>query len=141
MTIKKTSKEQVTGANGKKEECFVCYFTEAEKPMILNRTNAKTITKVVGSPFVEDWIGKRVILGVDTVSAFGEMTEALRVRNIKPQQAAPTKAIDYSEQEAALRACETLEQLQGAYIALTAEAKKKLAGIKDEIKTKLTKSE
>jgi hypothetical protein len=32
------------------------------KPMILNRTNAKTISKLLGSSYVEDWSGKRVTL-------------------------------------------------------------------------------
>ena len=46
MTIKETRKEKVTGSAGKKEDCFVCYFHESEKPMILNRTNCKTIADI-----------------------------------------------------------------------------------------------
>ena len=35
LTIRETKKEQVVGASGKKEECFVAYFFENVKPMIL----------------------------------------------------------------------------------------------------------
>ena len=34
LTIRETKKEQVVGASGKKEECFVAYFFENVKPMI-----------------------------------------------------------------------------------------------------------
>lgn len=38
-------KEMVTGANGQKSECFVAYFHENVKPMILNKTNCKAIER------------------------------------------------------------------------------------------------
>jgi hypothetical protein len=135
LTISKTAKEKVIGANGKKDDCFVVYFKDADKPMILNRTNAKTITKITGSPFIEDWVGKQIVLGVDTVSAFGELTEALRVRNIKP---APAKAVDYTAEIDTLRGCTSLEQLQSVYLGLYAAAMLALVGVKDEMKAALT---
>ena len=46
LTIKETKKEMVTGANGQKSECFVAYFHENVKPMILNKTNCKAIEKM-----------------------------------------------------------------------------------------------
>lgn len=85
MTIKKTKKEKVTGQNGKKEDCFVVYFHESDKPMILNRTNCKTLEKILKSPFIESWPGHKIQLGIDTVSAFGESVEALRIRPILPK--------------------------------------------------------
>lgn len=81
LTIKETKKEKVIGTSGKKEDCFVVYFKESDKPMILNRTNAKTIEKVYKTPFVEDWVGKRVQLYSAKVNAFGETTDALRIRD------------------------------------------------------------
>ncbi len=134
MTIVKTATEKVTGANGKKEDCFVCYFKEAEKPMILNRTNAKTISKIYGTPYVEDWIGKRVTIGIDIVNAFGEQTEALRIRMVKPQ---PAKPISYTEQEETLRSCSSLTDLQATYMAMTADQKAGTLQVKDEMKAKL----
>lgn len=73
----------VIGADGKKEECVVCHWLEKEKPMILNATNLKMITKLSGSPYIEDWNGMKVKIGTEKVRAFGEVVEALRVRNYK----------------------------------------------------------
>jgi len=133
LTIKSTTKQQVTGMNGKKEDCFVCYFKEADKPMILNRTNCKTISKLSGSPFIENWPGVRVVVGIDKVSAFGEMVEALRIRNIKPRS-----TVNYSKQAASLRACTTIEQLQGEYLSLSRDEQAGTVSVKDEMKSKLT---
>jgi hypothetical protein len=118
LTIKETRKEKVTGPGGKKEDCFVCYFVESDKPMILNRTNCKTIEKVFKAPFIEDWPGLRIQLGIDTVSAFGESVEALRIRNVKP---APAVKVDYTEQHLILKSCTTLAELQKAYTAFAIE--------------------
>lgn len=133
LTIKETKRETVIGLNGKKEECFVCYFNESNKPMILNRTNCKSIAKVVGTPFIEEWLGKRVQIGIDIVNAFGEQTEALRIRNVKPRD---TK--DYTQTAEQLRSCTTIESLQATYLALSAEEKTATVAIKDEMKLKLS---
>ena len=85
LTIKETKKEIVTGNAGKKEECFTCYFNESKKPMILNRTNCKTI-EALYSPYIEDWTGKKIILYVEKgVKAFGNEVDALRVKNEYPE--------------------------------------------------------
>ena len=54
LTIRETKKEQVVGTSGKKEECFVAYFFENVKPMILNRTNCCLLYTSVRStsPFI-----------------------------------------------------------------------------------------
>jgi len=134
LTIKETKKEKVTGQNGKKEDCFVCYFEESNKPMILNRTNCKTIEKVYRSPFIEDWPGLRVQIGIDTVSAFGESVEALRIRNIKP---ASTNNIDYSKHETNLKACKTLDELKSVFTSLTPTEQSAMVALKDSLKISL----
>jgi len=135
LTIKETRKEQVIGTNGKKEECFVCYFKESDKPMILNRTNCKTIAKIHGTPFIEEWPGKRIQLGIDLVSAFGEQVEALRIRNIKP---APVVPVDYSVQIAKLKACTTLDELKQVYTSLTPAEQAATLTIKEILKRQLS---
>ena len=88
LTIAKVVKEMVTGASGRKEQCMVMYFKEPQyKPMILNRTNAKTITNLCGSAFVEDWVGHRVTLYASTTRFGGDIVECLRIR---PTEAAAT---------------------------------------------------
>lgn len=48
--------------------------------MIVNSTNAKAITLAVGSPYIEDWTGKKITLYVAKIKAFGEQVDALRVK-------------------------------------------------------------
>lgn len=86
LTIKDTATVKVTGANGRKEDCFVLNFLEAEKPMILNRTNAKIIEKIHDTPYVEEWSGKKIQLYSKKVDAFGTMTTGLRVRGFIPKE-------------------------------------------------------
>jgi len=87
LTIAYVRQEDVIGSDGKKEECAVCHFKERDyKPMILNVTNMKAITKVAGSPYIDDWAGTRIQIGVEQVRAFGTITDALRVRPEKPDE-------------------------------------------------------
>ena len=71
----------ITGADGKKEECTIMTIPP-HKPMILNVTNQKALTKAIGSPFIEDWSDKTVTLYVAKVRAFGETVDALRIRDM-----------------------------------------------------------
>lgn len=68
------------GSKVKKESCIVARLKGAKKPMIVNKTNAKIITKNLETPYIEDWIGKQITLYVAKVSAFGEFVEAIRVK-------------------------------------------------------------
>lgn len=135
LTIKQTKKEKVIGSSGKKEDCFVVYFVESDKPMILNRTNAKTIEKVYKTPFVEEWIGKRVQLYSAKVNAFGETTDALRIRDFMPVD----KTLDVTAAKEKLRKATTMAELQQAYMALSAAEKsnKEVIELKDELKKHL----
>lgn len=84
-TIKFVANEIVTGADGKKESCSVMHFVENDiKPLVLNATNNKTIAKALKTPYVEHWAGKKIQLYVETVKAFGEMVDAVRVRPFLP---------------------------------------------------------
>lgn len=85
LTIREVRKELITGTEGKKEECIVCHWQEDQKPMILNVTNCKTISKLLKTPYIEQWAGHRIQIGMEKVRAFGEIVEALRVRNKLPE--------------------------------------------------------
>lgn len=83
VVIEKVENVDIELFNGKKLEvknCILAYFKGAKKPMILNKENMKLITKVTGSPYVEQWTGKKIVLHVVPVSAFGSMTDAVRVK-------------------------------------------------------------
>ena len=84
LLITKVVSELVQSPDGDKESCIVAHFKEG-KPMILNKTNCKTISKIYGTPMIEDWAGKRITLVVHKVKAFGEVTDALRVKEQAPE--------------------------------------------------------
>jgi hypothetical protein len=113
LTIGTVKNEMVTGTDNRKEECMVMRFVEAVKPMIINATNAKTITKVLKTPYIEEWSGKKIQLYSDKVKAFGEVVEALRVRPTPPSV------------KTTLTKCEECKSEILAFGAMTAE---KMAG-------------
>ena len=82
ITIESISKENVKGADGKDSECIVAKIKGA-KPLILNKTNCKIISKVLESPYIENWAGKSIIIQSVKVKAFGELVDAIRVKNQK----------------------------------------------------------
>lgn len=84
LTIDTVREETVIGTDGKKDDCVVAHFQERVKPMILNATNLKMIAKIYNTPYVEDWRGKKIQVGIEKVKAFGEIVEALRVRSFIP---------------------------------------------------------
>lgn len=78
VTISKVEKKMVHDGRGNQEECVTVSFNEC-KPMVMNSTNLKTIHKSTGSPYIEDWVGKKIELTVEKVKAFGDIHDALRV--------------------------------------------------------------
>jgi hypothetical protein len=111
VRITKVVREMVKGTGGKEEECTVAHL-QGQKPFILNRTNQKTISKVLGSPYVEDWAGKDILVFATTTKVAGETVECLRVRPTAPKTE-PTKPseplqADIVEQ---VRNCTTLTEL------------------------------
>jgi hypothetical protein len=83
VTIMEVKREMVTGTGGKKEECTVAYL-KGQKPMILNRTNCRTIQSIYKTPYIEQWKGKQVTLFISTTKLKGEEVECLRIRNTAP---------------------------------------------------------
>ena len=87
-TIAYVRTESVMGADGKKEDCTVAHFSEKElKPLILNVTNCKAISKLYKTPYIEDWAGKRITMRVQPVKAFGEVVDAVRIKPEIPKAA------------------------------------------------------
>lgn len=84
VEIVRVERQQVTGADGKKEECTVAILKD-EKPFILNSTNCKTLTKLYKTPYIEQWVGKSVIIYAARIKAFGEDMDALRIRPTLPE--------------------------------------------------------
>ena len=88
VTIDEVEAKEVQNGRGGKETKRIMYFKESEiRPMILNVTNGKTIEKVVGSPYTEDWKGQKIAIFVDPTvnNPSGNGNGGLRVRDYAPK--------------------------------------------------------
>lgn len=86
LTITGVTEENVYDPQSREQEsCMTIRFKGAYKPLICNATNAKNISKALGSPYIEDWTGKSVALYVTKVKAFGDTVDAVRVREYAPK--------------------------------------------------------
>lgn len=72
------------------------------KPLVLNKTNWKSITAALGSDDTDDWIGKKIALYATEVESFGETVLGIRVRLKAPvkAKAAPGKSDSQARKEA-----------------------------------------
>ena len=87
FTIKDVREQLVRNEKNQSGEEKLCvFFEEIDKPMVLNSTNNDTITSVVGSSLFDDWIGKKILIGTAKVRAFGDVWDAVRVRDEKPKE-------------------------------------------------------
>jgi hypothetical protein len=89
LTIKTVGRQMVKGEGGKSDECTVAHFVENVKPMILNRTNCKTISKLYLTPYIEDWAGKKITVFATTTKVAGDEVECLRIRPAVPENKLP----------------------------------------------------
>lgn len=84
LTIREMKREEVVGDSGNKEQCLIAHFHENSKPMIINKTNCKTLEKLFKTPIIEEWSNKRIQVGAAQVKAFGSVVDALRIRPFVP---------------------------------------------------------
>jgi hypothetical protein len=80
---------QMQEING--DEKPILYFNEFEQGLVLNKTNASTISQVLNSSETKDWVGKQIVLFVATVDFQGKATEAIRVKLRAPRAAAAAR--------------------------------------------------
>jgi hypothetical protein len=129
VEIDKVVVEDVKNANGT-EQCKVAYL-KGHKPMILNKVNCKAIEAAHGSPFIDDWRGKKITLYVAKIKAFGEMVDALRVKKDKPIVSLPELKPNHPKWEGAKTAIAngsvTMEAIKKSY-SITSENENLLLG-------------
>jgi hypothetical protein len=78
-TIKKVQIDPLQMKGGKKERKPVVYFSDAEKMLVLNKTNAMMIAKLLG-PETDAWAGKRITM-FPTTDRFGrEIVDCIRIK-------------------------------------------------------------
>ena len=129
LTIKNVVREVVKMEGGKGEECTVAHFVEREKPMVMNRTNCKTITKLYCTPYIEQWAGKRIRVYVTKTKLKGEEVDCLRIRPEVPQVTLPALTPEHEKWGGAVNALrEGTNNLDGIkkYFRLTPELEKML---------------
>ena len=89
LTIESLSKEELR-VEGGMEDKWTLRFVEMEsrrrkdpdaiaKKLVLNKTNAKTIAKLLGNE-TDGWKGKAITVYPTTCKAFGETVDCIRVR-------------------------------------------------------------
>jgi hypothetical protein len=65
---------------GKKQRKPVLFFKEDVKALVLNKTNAGTITQIVGNSELDSWIGTKITMVVREVEFAGKQTWAIRIQ-------------------------------------------------------------
>ena len=85
--------------NDGKSKKFLIRFKGKDKPLVLNKTNARTIAGLHGTR-AEDWVGKPITIYPTTCEAFGETTTCIRIRDRVPGAPQP-EAVDLDELDGA----------------------------------------
>ena len=102
VTIEKVGLEDVGPT---KETKPLVYFSEFHQALVLNKTNARSIARALGSEEFDDWISRKIALYRADVEFQGEMLEGIRVKAAKqPEQkaavgAAKTKTVTVPSDE------------------------------------------
>jgi len=81
VTIDRVEHEPV---GREREMKAILYFAGKDKGVVLNKTNAKTITHLVGSPETDEWAGFKIKLFATTTEFGGETVECIRVKAAGP---------------------------------------------------------
>lgn len=92
LTIKDVLEQEVRSKDSGTEVKLTVLFEESDLPMVLNRTNADMIAKVTGEIYTGNWIGKKIKVGSSKIRAFGDVFDAIRVRDEKVTKASTEPA-------------------------------------------------
>ena len=84
VEIEKVELGEVQNRDGGKDKKPIIHFSNAKKPMVLNKTNARVIARLYGND-TDDWAGRTIVLYPTKVEAFGDVTDCIRVRAEVPK--------------------------------------------------------
>jgi hypothetical protein len=121
--------QAIKNASGKDDKVPVVNFENAP-PMVLNITNARTISSLYGERYA-DWKGQSIQLYVTMVRGYGtaEKVQGLRIRTVIPQTNENVQQYINN-----MRACTTLGDLQVVFTSIPKHLKPGLVAEKDVIK-------
>ena len=90
VTIASVELEDI-GQGHDKSKKLVISMTGKKKAFVVNKTNAGTIAKVLGTDETEEWVDRQIIIGPREVEFQGNMVWSIRVSLKKPGATAPNK--------------------------------------------------
>ena len=86
LTIKAVLEETLENPLKKTSEVKpVLYFEETNLKLALNKANRVMISKLFGTGFVDEWVGRKIQLFATTTNAFGDVVPCIRIRNFLPE--------------------------------------------------------
>lgn len=101
VTMDGYKKQNVAKEDDAPQNKYVLFFKETDKGLVLNATNGQLIADIVGSPDLDQWEGKKVVLFNDpSVFYAGKKTGGVRVR--APKSGGKGKAVPEEKPEDAL---------------------------------------
>ena len=80
VTIKDIDYRETYNQRKKAKEQKQCLILEECKPMVLNKTNTKTLIRLFGSENPAACVGQKIVLYVADVPVAGDMTTGIRIR-------------------------------------------------------------
>lgn len=116
FTIDRVQQERGAKVAGKNIDANIAYFKEKIKPLVLNATNSKTMRKVTGSAFIEDWCGTRIQLYIDgSAKLMGEVVGGVRIRDNITQNKKAFSQEDINRAADEIEACTDIMELMAAW--------------------------
>lgn len=104
VTIECVHVGEVEGEKGRKDDCRIATLShngvEMKKQLLLNVANCKSLQKLTGTNFLEDWNKQRVTLYVTQTKLKGETVDGIRIRLTRPPEPAPPKFTAQQKTEA-----------------------------------------
>ena len=90
LTISKLTQENVAKEGAEPDLKWCLHFEDAEKPLVLNSTNAQIISQITKQEDTDDWTGHKIVLYDDpNVSFGGKLVGGIRCRAPKTLAAKP----------------------------------------------------
>ena len=124
FTIKHVKQEINVRVAGSSGNFNIAYFVEGIKPLVLNSTNSKQVSKFAKSPFVEDWNNVKIELYIDEKVKFGkEIVQGVRIKHLQPKDDKPLPTFTEANFEKAKQNGATVEQIK-KYYTLSLEIEK-----------------
>lgn len=79
VVIESVQMEELKNDNGK-ERKLVAHFVGKEKGLVLNRTNADSLSEIAGTEDYDEWSGTKVVLFPDKTNFGGKKVDCIRIR-------------------------------------------------------------